>query len=94
VHHEVVVAFRRVFDIIHFVLFVIVHKLRIRGWKAGVNVLRCRLVLGCATAFQVRHVRFFRWPVLIEGSADEVGTVRKFRTWLMDVDWLRSLAPD
>jgi hypothetical protein len=51
-------------------------------------------VLGCTAAFQVRHVRFFRWPVLVQGSTNKVGAVRELRAWCTYVHWLRLLALD
>ena len=74
-HHEVVVALGWVVNVVHFVFLIVVIQLGVGSREAGIDILRSRLVFGCTAALQVRHVRFFRWAILVKRSANKVCAV-------------------
>lgn len=62
------------------VLFILVFD--IRGRETRVDILRGLLVLRILPRLHARNVRFLERAVFVQGSADEVGTIRKvWGTW-------------
>jgi hypothetical protein len=63
---------------------------RVRGWKAGVNVLRCLLVLGVFPGLHARDIGNLERTVFVKSTTDEVGAVRKVRGARTNLDWAAS----
>jgi hypothetical protein len=74
------------FNLITFVLLVF----GVRGWKAGVNILRCLLVLGVFPGLHAGDIGNLERTVFVKSTTDEVGAVRKIRGARTNLDWAAS----
>lgn len=63
---------------------------RIRGWKAGINVLRGLLVLGILPQLHARNISILERTVLVKCATYEIGAIREVRGTGANLDWASS----